>query len=419
MAMPPRSRVPALALLGDRNFLAYWVAGTLNSASRFLELLTLSLYVLDATDSAFQLGLIWVFSFIPRTIFSPFTGVIADRFSRKRILQVSQVLNVLFAAGLLVLFAADLIQPWHVFVAAFLRGATRSLEDTSRRPALFDIVGAGRLVNGISLDSIGLTVGKMAGPILGGVLVGTAGFTEAYVCVLAVQLLALGALTQVWIPAHKGGAAREPVWKGFMEGVRYTAHSPMLIGLFYVTFVMNALYFPMEQFIPAMGRDHLGVGPVLVGLLVAAEGFGRIAAGGMLALVQRPRNPGLIFVVACLMILILALLFAWSPWFALSFTFLVIAGIGVASFAIMQSTIALLWSPQEMRGRVIGLRDFSIGIGNPLGALAIGGLASAFNIQWAIAASLSAGLVLLLPSLVLTPLARRTSTVPPPVATES
>ena len=104
MAMPPRSQVPALALLGDRNFLAYWVAGTLNSASRFLELLTLSLYVLDATDSAFQLGLIWVFSFIPRTIFSPFTGVIADRFSRKRILQVSQVLNVLFAAGLLGLF---------------------------------------------------------------------------------------------------------------------------------------------------------------------------------------------------------------------------------------------------------------------------------------------------------------------------
>jgi MFS family permease len=399
-------------LLKDRNFLAYWVAGTLNSTSRFMEMLILSLYVLDATDSAFQLGLIWVFSFIPRTIFSPFTGVIADRLSRKRILQVAQGLNVLFAAGLLVLFSADLIQPWHVFAASFLRGATRSLEDTSRRPALFDIVGAGRLINGISLDVIGITLGKMLGPILGGVLVGTAGFTEAYVFAFGVQILTLAAVTRVWIPAQAGSASREPVWRGFMQGVRYTVHSPMLLSVFYVTFVMNALYFPMEQFIPAVGRDHLGVGPVLVGLLVASEGFGRIAAAVILALVERPRNPGLIFVLGCLMILTLALLFTWSPWFALSFTFLVIAGIGVASFAIMQSSIALLWSPQEMRGRVIGLRDFCIGIGNPLGALMIGGLASVFNIQWAIAVSVSTGLVLLLPSLVLTPLAKRTSTVP-------
>ena len=417
MAMPPRTQIPAFALLGDRNFLAFWVASILNSTSRFLELLVLSLYVLEATDSAFQLGLIWVFNFIPRTIFSPFTGVIADRFSRQRILQVAQVLNAFIATGILLLFADDLIQPWHVFVAAFLHGSIQSLEDTARRPALFDIVGAGRLVTGISLAVIGLTIGRMAGPILGGVLVSTAGFTEAYVCVLVVQLLAVGALSRVWIPAYRVGAPREPVGRSMIEGVRYTLNSPMLIAVLYVSVVMNTVFFPVQQFIPAVGRDHLGVGPVLVGLLVAAEGFGRLAAGGIMALTQGPRNRGLVLAVAAMLILVVTLLFAWSPWFALSFTFLVIGGIGVASFAIMQSSISLLWTPQEMRGRVIGLRFFFIGIGNPLGALAIGGLAATVDIQWAIAASALAGLLLLLPSLVLTPLVRRTSTVPPQATT--
>ena len=419
MAMPPRSQVPALALLGDRNFLAFWVAGILNVTSRRLELLTLSLYILDTTGSAFQLGLIWVFNFIPRTILSPFTGVIADRFSRQRVLQVAQGLNALIAAGILLLFAGDLIQPWHVFLAALLRGATRSLEDPSRRAAVFDIVGAGRLVNAMSLESISFTAGKMAGPVLGGVLVGTVGFTEAYVCALVVELLALGALTLVGTPAHRGGVAREPVWQGFMEGIRHALHSPMLIGVLSVTFLMNTLAYPVEQFIPAVGRDHLDVGPALVGLLVAADGFGRLAAGGIMASTQGPRNHGLVFAVAATLILVVTLLFAWSPWYALSFALLAISGIGVASFFIMQSTIVLLEAPPEMRGRIMGIREFFIGIGNPVGALEIGALAAASGIQWAIAASASVGLLLLLPFLVLTPLARRTSTLPPQATAQS
>jgi MFS family permease len=415
LALPPRTQVPVLELLGDRNFLAFWMAGILNIGSRRLELLILSLYVLDATDSAFQLGLIWVFSFIPRTIFSPFTGVIADRFSRKRILQVAQSLNALLTASILLLFLGDLIQPWHVFGAALLRGFTRALEDPSRRASVSDIVGAGRLVNAMSLESISFTAGKMAGPILGGILVGAAGFTEAYVCVLIFQILAVGALSQVWIPAHSTSVAREPIWSGFIAGVRYTLHSPMLIGVMSVTFLMNTVAFPVDQFVPAVGRDHLGVGPVLVGLLVSAEGFGRLAAGGLMVMTRDPKNRGLIFAAASSLILVGLLLFAWSPWYALSFVLLAVSGFGVAIFFIMQSTLFLLEAPQGMRGRIMGNREFFIGIGNPVGALAIGGMASYFNIQWAIAVSASIGLFILLPFILLTPLVRKPSSLPPQV----
>jgi MFS family permease len=413
LAMSPRSKLPVLALLGDRNFMAFWVASILNSISRFLELLVLSLYILDATDSTFQLGLIWVFSFIPRTVMSPFSGLIADRFNRQRILQIAQILNTIFASGILLLFAFNLIEPWHIFIAVFLQGGIRSLEDTTRRPALVDIVGSEHVITGISLAVIGLTLGRMIGPILGGILLSFTGFTEAYFCVLGVQLLAVGALSRVWIPSYRIGASREPVGRSLMEGVRYTLNSPVLMGLLFVSVVMNTMFFPVQQFIPAVGQDHLGVGPVLVGLLVAAEGFGRLASGGIMALTQGPKNRGLIFGVAVILVLVATMLFAWSPWYVLSFALLALTGVGVASFAIMQSSVSLLWTPQHMRGRVLGLRQIFLGIGNPIGALAIGILAAAFDIRWAILMSALTGILVLLPFLLLTPLIKRSSDTPP------
>jgi MFS family permease len=418
LVSPRRAHIPALVLLEDHNFLAFWVAGILNSTARRMEVLTLSLYVLDATDSAFQLGLIWVFIFLPKTILSPVTGVIADRVSRQRIIQGSQVFNLLIAAAILSVFAADLIQVWHVFLAVFLQGCNRAMEDATRRPAIPDIVSSERLVAGFSLEIIGLTIGRLGGPIIAGVMVGTAGFTESYISVIVVHILALGALARVRIPTYRVGASMEPFWRSLQEGVRFIWHRPILIGVLYVTFVMNALFFPIQQFIPAVGRDHLEIGPVLVGLLVAAEGFGRLLTGGILAVTRGPRNHSFMCTAAAILVMIVTLLFAWSPWFALSFTFLVISGIGLSGFSIMQNIITVRWTPQEMRGRVTGLRGFFVGFGNPMGALAIGGIASSINVQWAIAATALVGLILLLPSLILTPLAERTSIAEPQATTE-
>jgi MFS family permease len=412
--MRPHAPALAIPLLREANFRSLWGVGGLTEISRRLELLALSWLILETTNSTFQLALIWVFNNLPRPILSPFTGIIADRFSRHRVMVVAQGLNGLTATGVLFLLVADVVQPWHVFAATFLQGATRALEDPSRRTAIFDVVGEGRLVNAMALETISNTVGKMIGPILGGVLVGTVGFTWAYVGAVLVHLLALALLTRVKIPVYRGPADGDTVWQSLREGVKYAWSSPVLRGLLYVTVVMNALAFPMEQFIPAVGRDHLGVGPALTGLLLASEGFGRLAAAGIMAVGPGSRYHGRVFVVGSLVVLVLTVLFAWSPWYGLSFALLTVSGIGQAGFGTMQSSIVLLTSPPQMRGRMMGLLSVFIGIGNPLGALEIGVLATAFGTQWAISASALAGLLLMLPAVVLTPLVWRPSIQPPP-----
>ena len=181
----------------------------------------------------------------------------------------------------------------------------------------------------------------------------------------------------------------------------------MLVGLFYVTIVMNALAFPVQQFIPAIGRDHLGVGVIMVGLLVAADGFGQLAGAGIIAFSRDLRYHGRVFVLGCLGILAIGMIFVWSPWYVLTFGLLTLGGVAQSGFSTMQSAVTMLATPHDMRGRMMGLLSVCIGVGTPLGALEIGALAAIISIQAAIALSAFAGLLLILPAIAFTPLVRR------------
>ena len=414
--------LPVFSVLQNRDFRVIWYVGSLREISRRMELLVLSWLILQATQSPLQLGLVLVFNNLPRPFLSLFTGLIADRFNRYRILLASQLLNTAIAAGLLGLIVADAIAAWHVFVAVFMQGATKSLEDPSRRTAILDIVGERRLVNALSLDTISNTSGKMLGPLLGGIMIDAsgglllpwlgdgaverAGFVGAAGLILAVHLLDLALMTRLRIPRVQRSSRVEPLWRSLGDGVRYALGTPLLWGMLYVTIVMNALAFPVQQFIPDIGANNLGVGAALVGLLVAAEGIGQLAGAGTMALTRNLERHGLVFLLGSTVVLAAAIGFAAAPWYGLAFGLLVFGGIGQAGFGTMQSTITMLAAPPEMRGRMVGLMSVCIGIGTPLGGLEIGIVASMFGTAWAIAVNALVGLLLLVPALVFTPLAR-------------
>ena len=383
-------------------------------------MLVLSWLVLQATDSPFQVGLVLVFSNVPRPFLSLFTGFVADRFSRHRILALAQTINVVSASVLLFLIASEMVQPWHVFVVAFASGVSRSLEDPSRRTAVLDIVGERRLVNGISLDVISNTTGKMIGPILGGILLDTAGFSGAYAFLLAIHSANLALLvTRVKIPRVKRQTVREPVFRSLGAAVNYAVHSPTLLGLLYVTVLMNAMAFPMRQFIPVIGRDHLHVGATLVGLLLASEAVGQFAGAAVMAFTRNFQYLGRVYIFGSLVVLAMALLFAWSPWYGLAIILLILGGVGQAGFSTMQNTIPLLAAPPEMRGRMLGLLSVCIGVGTPLGTLEMGAIA-AVSTQWAISGNAMVGLLLILPVVLASPLVRQPITPPaPPVQASS
>ena len=149
------------------------------------------------------------------------------------------------------------------------------------------------------------------------------------------------------------------------------------------------------------------MGPTLGGLLGAAEGIGTLMGALIIAMRTDIRYHGRLFVTGALSVSLAVMFVAWSPWFAVSFTLLLLGGIAQAGFSTMQSTILLLASLPEMRGRTVGALGTVNGLGHLVGGSEIGALASAFDIGLAIGLNAGAGLLCMLPVIILTPLVWR------------
>ena len=410
-----------LEVLGNPRFRAIWYVVNVAELTRWMELLVTSVLVYSLTDSALMLGLVLGFENLPRPIFSPFTGIIADRFDRKKIWVSSMAIKAGAGIALFVLLMTGQIAPWHVFAAMLLQGISRALEDPARRTAIFDIVGERRVVNALSIDSLSGTVGRMVGPFVGGFFIEHlsyfwphyAGYTWAYVVVVAMHMTAMALAIRVRIPRVEREWRVEPIWNSLGDVVRAAFNHRQLMGMLFITIMINGLAFPARQFVPAIGRDHLNVGETLVGVLAAAESVGQLVTAIILASVGTFRYHGRIFAAGAFAVMVLSTVFVWSPWYAVTFLILVISGIGLSCFGTMQGAITMRSSPPEMRGRMVGLQSLCIGIGTPPGVLFMGWLGDVIGIQLSVTLNALVCIAISLPALFLTPLISRPSDPPP------
>ena len=422
LAVPfSRPTSPVMEVLRNRRFRAIWYVVNVAEVTRWMELLVSSLLVYSLTNSPLMLGLVLAFENLPRPLLSPFTGIIADRFDRKRIWFCALAIKLVAAVILLGLLVFGLIAAWHIFASMFAQGISRALEDPARRTAVFDIVGERRVVNALSIDSISMTIGRMAGPFAGGFLVEHAGYywphyagyVWAYTVVVIMHVAAVYLALRVQIPSVEREWRVEPIWNSLGAAVRAALSHRQLVGMLFITVMINGLAFPSRQFVPAIGRDHLGVGETLVGILAAGEAIGQLVMAGILASVGTVRHHGRIFAAGAFLVMVASTIFVWSPWYFVTFLVLIVSGLGLSCFGTMQSAITMRSAPPEMRGRMVGLMSLCIGIGTPPGVLLIGWLGELIGVQQSVSFNALACIAFSLPALFLTPLITRPSPPPP------
>ena len=400
--------IPALAVLKNSNFRILWGSKVVHEVARRIELLVLVLLLKEITGSYFQLGLLVVFLNAPRPVLSLFSGVIADRLDRRRILVVAHGCYFGIATIVLVLLMANAIEPWHVFAVIFLQGLARVLDDPSRRTAMFDVVGAERIANAVALEQGTSNIGKIIGPLAGGILIAATGFTGAYALLAVLDLAALLLMVQLRLPHRAQGTRPQmAVWQSLREGIGFSLSNRTVLGVLLISLVMNAMVLRVQEFIPVIATDHLLVGPFLVGLLTSAIGIGSLIGAGIISLTSSIRYHGRLFVAGSLIMASLVLAVTWSPWFFVSFALLLLAGIAQSGFSTMQSTILLLSSPAGIRGRIVGVNSLTNGAGQVVGPLEIGWIADTLGITFAIGLNAAIAMLLILPIVILTPLVWR------------
>jgi hypothetical protein len=397
--------------LRDGRYRLFWLTGLSASTARWMDVVVLGWLALALTDSPLMVGVAAFCRTAPMMVLGPFAGVLADRLPRVRVMIAVQVLNIAAASALALLFAGSLAGFGVLVTIEVILGIAWVLDFPARRTVLFTVAGRERLTAAASLETMSTQAAKLVGPLLGGVLLARLGPTACY---LAFAGLSFGALTAARQLARQvalaGGPGVEPVLDSLLTGLREVRGDAAILGVLAVTVLMNTLVFPYQQMLPVFARDVLHVGPAPLGLLVGAQGLGALIASAVIGARGGPVSQVRVFAGSSLAGAGLLLLFAWSPWYALSLALQLAIGATDSGFGTMQSAIVLLAAPERAHGRVMGILSVCIGT-QPLGSVWIGFLTSRMGAPLATGLSAALAFVIMIPvgmRLVATdPIARR------------
>ncbi len=395
------------ALIGNVAFRRVWVSGALSNVHRWLEILAVGVWVFDLTGSAFDVTLMFVLRFLPLMLFGALAGSLAERFDRRVLVMAGLCVLAASSTTLGVLAAFDELKFWHVVLGAFLNGMVWAGEMPLRRTMLGDIAGDGRVAQAMGFDTATNNATRMLGPVAGGALLEGIGISGAFFAGTALNLLSLVLMARVRIDdLARSGPRPAGLFSALREGFRYIRTHRPLVATLAVTVIFNVWGFPMTSMVPVIGKEGLGLSAFPVGVLQSAEGLGALLGALAIAWLGRAVWFRRIYIFGVASYMVCAIVFAASPWFLLSGTILVAAGVGGACFATMQATLTYLGASPEMRNRAMGALTICIGTG-PIGFLHMGLLAEWLGAYTAVTVVAVEGLVMLALALIVWPEARQ------------
>ena len=377
------ARGSVLEPLANGDFVRLWLANGLWWQAMWMEMLALGWLALELTNSPWWVQVIAFYRAVPLLIVGLFGAVITDRFRRRYIVCILQLVNVLGLGLLALLLFHGELEVWHLSVVSLVLGAAWALDWPTRRSMVPDLVGKTRIVDAMVLENVIQGVTRIAGPLAAGYV--TAAYGSLGALLVLVGLGTLGLILLAGMKTDSRAPARGTLasgWAGRQGWTSLRASAP-IFGVFLVTVLMNIWTFPYMNLLPVFARDVYGLGPEAMGWLGAASGAGTIVGLAAVQLGRRNLSNEWVFVGGSLLSCLGIAAFAFSGTLGLALVMLFCSGLGQAGFSIMQSSIILMESPDEMRSRAMSTLVVAIGVG-PFGRLQSGALAETWGARGAV-----------------------------------
>src|SRR6478609_11758884 len=237
-------------------------------------------------NSGTELGITTGLQFLPILLLSPYAGVIADRFPKRRLLQVTQATMALASLVLGIIAVAGVAQTWHVYVIALLFGVGAAFDGPARQAFVSEMVGQDELTNAVGLNSAAFNAARILGPALAGLMIGALGggaeATGWVIMINAVSYLAVIWQLQRMNTALLHTADVQPRRPGMLlEGVRYVRSQPKMILILIVVFFAGTFGMNFQITSALMATEVFDKGASEFGLLGSAMAVGSLTAALM------------------------------------------------------------------------------------------------------------------------------------------
>ena len=357
------------------NYRRYFIGQIVSLSGNWMQIVAEIWLVLQLGGTGMEIGLTTAAQFAPILLFGAYGGLLADRFDKRRLLMATQGAMAVPAVALFTLAVTGAVEIWMVVALAFLRGSVNSLDNPTRQSFVFEMVGAERVVNAVSLNSVIVHCARMAGPAAAGLLIATAGVEPCFV-LNAVSFVAMIAALVAMRPAELNAAPPVPREPGALRaGLRYVARTPALAVPLAMMALVGTLSFNFQVLLPLLARFTFDGGPQTYALLVISMGIGSVA--GALVAGTRGRVSQRLLIGSSAAFGAATALAAAAPTLALAAVALVLIGAASVTFAAgVNSTLQLAVEP-EMRGRVMALYSVVFLGSTPIGAPIAGALSEA------------------------------------------
>lgn len=366
-----------------RNFRIFFIGQGISLTGTWMQTIAMSWLVYRMTDSAFMLGLVGFLSQIPAFIFTPFTGVLADRHNRQRILFLTQALAMLqsFAIGFLTITGN--IQVWHIITLGVFLGCIGALDIPVRHSFLTEMVNdKENLGNAIALNSMMFNVTRLIGSLVAGLLIATAGEGICFIINGITYTAAVISLMAMKMPAgDKAAIQKKPynILKDLKEGFDYVYGFKPIKDILFLLSVISLMGMSYAVLMPVFARDVLGGGPHTLGFLMAAVGLGAFSGTVYLASKKNAVLLSNMLPVSAGIFGLGIILFSFSYVMWVSLLLLFIAGFGIMVQMASSNTILQTIADDDKRGRVMSFYTMAFIGMTPIGSLLAGWLATGFG----------------------------------------
>ena len=375
MLIPAENSASFAEILQHRPFVRFWFARLFGTIANQMLMVAVAWQMYDITGSAWDLGLVGLFQFVPQLAMTLPDGHVVDRLHRGRVFAACMIAQACVAALLLAAIPGGFATRGLMLGVSVVFGIARAFQQPAQQALTPQLVPPHLLVRAIALSTSGVQTAIICGPALGGVLY-TVGAMTVYATGTALLLLAFGftlAVRYQHNPSHSANTLRS-----VFAGVSFVRNNKLLLGAMSLD-LFAVLLGGATALLPIFARDILDTGPVGLGLLRAAPAVGALTMSLALARWPLQRRVGFRMLACVAAFGVCMVVFGLSSNFTLSLLALAVSGAVDNVSVVIRLTLMQLETPDEMRGRVAAVNTIFIGASNQLGEFESGATAALFG----------------------------------------
>lgn len=368
----PLPSTPLRQLLAQTQFIRFWWARLTGVTGNQMLMVAVAWHMYDITNSAWDLGLVGLFQFVPALVLTLPAGHVADQYHRGRIFALCMLVQALIAILLIAATTTGFASRELILGISVALGAARAFQMPAQQALTPLLVPTNLLQRAVALSSSGMQVAIICGPALGGVLY-VGGPVLVYASCAALLLLAC-ALAMAVRYLHKP-SMQAATWPIVLAGLEFVWRRKVLLGATSLD-LFAVLLGGATALLPIYARDILHTGPIGLGFLRSAPAVGALVMS--VALMRWPlhRHIGHRLLGAVAVFGVATVVFGLSTSFGVSMLALVISGAADSISVVTRSTLMQLETPDELRGRVSAVNSIFIGASNQLGEFESGATAA-------------------------------------------